>query len=62
MAFKDFREWISFLEREGELLRLDREVAPEPDVGAIGSPAHAGHDDPRTAIRLRRTAKLIIGS
>jgi UbiD family decarboxylase len=36
MAFKDFREWISFLEREGELLRLDREIAPEPDVGAIG--------------------------
>ncbi|MCJ7594374.1 MAG: UbiD family decarboxylase, partial [Desulfobacterales bacterium] len=36
MAFKDYREWIGFLEREGELLRIEKEVSPEPDVGAIG--------------------------
>ena len=36
MAFKDYREWVAFLEREGELLRIDKEIPPEPDVGAIG--------------------------
>ena len=36
MAFKDYREWIAYLEGEGELLRFDKEISPEPDAGAIG--------------------------
>jgi len=33
--FRDLREWINYLDREGELLRLKEEVSLEPDVGAI---------------------------
>ena len=36
MAFKDYREWIAFLEKEGELIRIEKEISAEPDVGAIG--------------------------
>lgn len=36
MVFRDLREWIRFLEEEGELLRIQEEVRLEPDVGAIG--------------------------
>lgn len=33
--WQDFREFISLLEKEGELLKITEEVMPEPDVGAI---------------------------
>ncbi len=36
MIARDMREWISQLEKEGELLRVKDELKLEPDIGAIG--------------------------
>ncbi|MFH1775687.1 MAG: UbiD family decarboxylase [Chloroflexota bacterium] len=36
MIYRDLREWIGHLEKEGELVRLKEEINLEPDVGAIG--------------------------
>ena len=36
MAYRDLREWMARLEREGELVRVKDEVRLEPDIGAIG--------------------------
>ena len=37
MIYRDLRQWISLLEKEGELLRIKEEINLEPDVGAIGA-------------------------
>ncbi|MBI2832506.1 MAG: UbiD family decarboxylase [Chloroflexi bacterium] len=37
MPYKDLREFISRLEKEGELVRVKEEVKLEPDVGAMGT-------------------------
>ncbi len=34
MPYKDLREFLEKLEAEGQLLRVEREVLPEPDLGA----------------------------
>lgn len=34
MAYKDLREFIERLESEGQLLRVEKEVLPEPDISA----------------------------
>ena len=36
MIYRDFREWIVGLEKEGELIRIKEEIHLEPDSGAIG--------------------------
>ena len=36
MIYRDLREFIDHLDREGELLRIKEEINLEPDVGAIG--------------------------
>jgi len=35
MPYRDLRDWIQKLEKEGDLLRITEEIRPEPDVGAI---------------------------
>jgi vanillate/4-hydroxybenzoate decarboxylase subunit C len=34
MAYKDFRDFLSTLEKEGQLLKISQEVMPEPDLGS----------------------------
>lgn len=36
MAHKNFRDFLSMLQDEKELLTVPEEVPPEPDVGAMG--------------------------
>ena len=36
MLFADLRDWIAFLEKQEELVRVTREVRAEPDIGAMG--------------------------
>ena len=36
MVFRSLREWMEYLEGEGELVRLNEEIQLEPDSGAIG--------------------------
>ena len=36
MALKDFRDFLSLLHDEKELLTVSEEVSPEPDIGAMG--------------------------
>jgi UbiD family decarboxylase len=36
MIARDVREWLSQLEKEGELLRIREEIKLEPDIGALG--------------------------
>lgn len=37
MAYKDFRDFLSTLEKEGQLLTISEEVKPEPDIASAGS-------------------------
>lgn len=39
MAYQDFREFLAALEKEGQLLTVNEEVKPEPDLGAAGRAA-----------------------
>lgn len=39
MAFDDLRSYLSALESEGQLLHIDEEVQPEPDLGAAANAA-----------------------
>ncbi|QJC94917.1 Hydroxyaromatic non-oxidative decarboxylase protein C, 1,4-dihydroxy-2-naphtoate-heptaprenyl diphosphate decarboxylase [Bacillus mojavensis] len=39
MAYQDFREFLSALEKEGQLLTVNEEVKPEPDLGAAARAA-----------------------
>ncbi|MGK9268456.1 phenolic acid decarboxylase BsdC [Bacillus inaquosorum] len=39
MAYQDFREFLAALEKEGQLLTVNEEVKPEPDVGAAARAA-----------------------
>lgn len=34
MAYKDFRDFLNTLEKEGQLLTISDEVKPEPDLAA----------------------------
>ena len=36
MAYRDLRDWIDHLEKDGELIRIKDEISIEPDAGAIG--------------------------
>ena len=36
MIAKDLREWLSQLEKEGELLKIKEELKLEPDIAALG--------------------------
>ena len=36
MAYRDLRDWIEHLEKDGELIRIKDEISIEPDAGAIG--------------------------
>ncbi|GLG00501.1 phenolic acid decarboxylase subunit C [Alicyclobacillus hesperidum subsp. aegles] len=36
MAYQDFREFLSALKHEGQLLTIEDQVMPEPDLGAAG--------------------------
>ncbi|PRR88837.1 phenolic acid decarboxylase BsdC [Bacillus atrophaeus] len=40
MAYQDFREFLATLEKEGQLLKVDEEVKPEPDLGAAARAAN----------------------
>ena len=42
MAHKDFRSFLQALEEEGQLLRIQEPVLPEPDIGAAASAANKG--------------------
>ena len=67
MIYRDLREWIDYLEKTGELVRIKDEINLEPDVGAIGKAACdlrgpgiltekiAGYDDARLSIFLHGT-------
>ena len=35
-AYKDLREFLETLEREGQLVRVTETVNPEPDIAAAG--------------------------
>ncbi|WP_420977042.1 phenolic acid decarboxylase BsdC [Bacillus vallismortis] len=39
MAYQDFREFLTALEKEGQLLTVKEEVKPEPDLGAAARAA-----------------------
>src|ERR1039458_5106957 len=39
MSYCDLREFLSVLEREGQLVRYSGELLPEPDVGALSCAA-----------------------
>ncbi|EYB36535.1 phenolic acid decarboxylase BsdC [Bacillus velezensis] len=39
MAYQDFREFLAALEKEGQLLKVNEEVKPEPDLGAAARAA-----------------------
>ncbi|AEP85286.1 phenolic acid decarboxylase BsdC [Bacillus spizizenii] len=39
MAYQDFREFLAALEKEGQLLTVNEEVKPEPDIGAAARAA-----------------------
>lgn len=39
MAYQDFREFLAALEKEGQLLIVNEEVKPEPDLGAAARAA-----------------------
>ncbi|MCG1016062.1 phenolic acid decarboxylase BsdC [Bacillus velezensis] len=39
MAYQDFREFLAALEKEGQLLTINEEVKPEPDLGAAARAA-----------------------
>ena len=39
MAFDDLRSYLDALQHEGQLLHVDEEVAPEPDLGAAANAA-----------------------
>ncbi|MGF7535973.1 phenolic acid decarboxylase BsdC [Bacillus mexicanus] len=39
MAYQDFREFLAALEKEGQLLAVNEEVKPEPDLGAAARAA-----------------------
>ncbi|MEK3803470.1 phenolic acid decarboxylase BsdC [Bacillus subtilis] len=39
MAYQDFREFLTALEKEGQLLTVNEEVKPEPDLGAAARAA-----------------------
>ncbi|MCY8315815.1 phenolic acid decarboxylase BsdC [Bacillus vallismortis] len=39
MAYQDFREFLTTLEKEGQLLTVKEEVKPEPDLGAAARAA-----------------------
>ena len=36
MMPKDFRDFLSILEAQKELVRFSEEISPEPDIGAMG--------------------------
>ena len=36
MAFRDLREFLKFLETQGELLTIDKQVDPHLEIGAVG--------------------------
>lgn len=38
-TYKDLREFLAALEDEGQLIRIQEEVSPEPDIGAAGRAA-----------------------
>lgn len=40
MAYQDFREFLAALEKEGQLLKVEEEVKPEPDLGAAARAAN----------------------
>ncbi|ATO30273.1 phenolic acid decarboxylase [Bacillus atrophaeus] len=40
MAYQDFREFLAALEKEGQLLKVDEKVKPEPDLGAAARAAN----------------------
>ncbi|WP_088224874.1 non-oxidative hydroxyarylic acid decarboxylases subunit C [Desulfosporosinus sp. FKB] len=39
MAYKDLREFLALLEQENQLVRIEEELMPEPDLSAIGRAA-----------------------
>ncbi|MGD9076395.1 MAG: UbiD family decarboxylase, partial [Desulfobacteraceae bacterium] len=36
MAFRDLREFLKFLDTQGELLTIDKQVDPHLEIGAVG--------------------------
>ena len=36
MAYKDFRDFLDTLHKEGQLLTITDEVQPDPDLGSAG--------------------------
>ncbi|MCI4139578.1 UbiD family decarboxylase, partial [Bacillus vallismortis] len=39
MSYQDFREFLTALEKEGQLLTVKEEVKPDPDLGAAARAA-----------------------
>ena len=39
MAFDDLRSYLAALQNEGQLLHVDEQVQPEPDLGAAANAA-----------------------
>ncbi|MGG4364558.1 phenolic acid decarboxylase BsdC [Bacillus subtilis] len=69
MAYQDFREFLAALEKEGQLLTVNEEVKPEPDLGAAARAA-SNLDDKSPALLFNniygyhnaRIAMNVIGS
>ena len=40
MAYQDFRDFLNTLKKEGQLLEVQEEVKPEPDLGAAARAAN----------------------
>lgn len=69
MAYQDLRDFLQTLEREGQLLVIDREVMPEPDLGSAGRAiSNLGEQTPAllfnriNGYREARVALNVIGS
>ncbi|MFC2019154.1 UbiD family decarboxylase [Chloroflexota bacterium] len=64
MVYSDLREWMAYLEREGELVRVKEEIHLEPNIGAIGR-AICNLQGPavltENLIGYDRTRSLVIG-
>ena len=74
MAFKDLREFLELLDKEGELQTITEEIDPHLEIGAVGYLTRLGKaslftnikgNDKRVAINVlgdRRKAGLALGA
>ena len=54
MAYKDLRSFMELLEKEGQLLRIEQEVMPEPDISAICNANNKGIGEKAPALLFEK--------